>query len=418
MGASFRTWFLPGAHGAAATDLVMDWLERRGFELDESTPLFDTPSDDERGAIVASDERWTIVLLDRRDEQDRLAHELLKIRAPLVEAWVYDSDEWGYRLVVDGAEVESFDTTEGAKPSAQELCRIGGLAGREGELQRVFGEKRVFTERTLLRFVRLLGVPGAAFDYYDWIGADGAENDPVHGYTVARLRFRRPGPRARVDLHSSTLPRRLPRADDSGARGPGMPAEVAFQFAMLKTLFLAISLPIRLLFFLLQPLLMLVGRWKYRKVREAIVARARTRYVTEGQTVTLPRHQLSFELPEGVTVAPVAIGPSLLAVELGGLRAELHSVRPENMRDALAIAADAQLEEDECYFAGELPARGLFVRAERRDAKGRVKPQWVARELVDAGPAVYELVARADAPIAGPLRHTLRAIVQSVRHTS
>ena len=47
-----------------------------------------------------------------------------------------------------------------------------------------------------------------------------------------------------------------------------------------------------------------------------------------------------------------------------------------------------------------------------------MKPQWVARELVDAGPAVYEVVARVDAPIAEQPRRTMRAIVQSVRRIS
>lgn len=414
MGATFRTWALRGAHGAEATERVVEWLERRGFELEDEEILFDRPSEEERGVVIASDGAWTIAAFDRREEEDRFVHELRALGASLLETWVYDSDEWGYRLEEGGREIESFDTLEKQQSSALEICRVAGCPERVAEIRKVFASKRVFAERALNRFVTQLGVPGAAYDYWDWIAIAGSDEPALREYTVARLRFRRPGPRARIDLHSATHPRRLPPSDPVEAH-PALPPEVSFQFALVRTLFLILSVPFRLLFFLLQPVLHIVFRIKFRGLREQVVAKARSRFVESAGSVTIPRHRLHFEIPSGTRVEPVVVGRDLLALELEGVRFELHALRPEQVRDRLAVAADARILDDVRYEAGDRPARGLLVQAWERTGRAKRKEYWTAIEMVEVGVVVYELRARSQSAIPEGVRRQARSIAASMR---
>jgi hypothetical protein len=412
MGASFHTWSLRGALGAEATDRVADWLERRGFELDEGEILFDEPSDDERGVVIASDGRWTIATFDRRDEEERFAHELRALGAPMLESWVYDSDAWGYRLEVDGREVESFDSTEKERPSTEALCRIADRVGAEPEVRALLDDKRVFAERSLTRFLDRLGVLGAALDYWDWVATAEPNETRWKEYTVARMRFRRPGARVKLDLHAGNLPRRLPPLP---TEPPAMPAEISMQFAFVRTLFLFVTIPLRILFFVLRPVFYLLFRARARRVREEAERRARVRYVVDGSTLRVPRHRLRLELPEQTEIEPFLFGHELLGVKTAGARASLRALRPERLRDFLVLPANAKLEDDTCYFAGDQPARSLAYSAEEPRGRGRGERFWHLRELVDAGPAIYELCIRSEVAIPEAARRRLRAMATSLR---
>ena len=97
MGATVRTFAVRRAASSDVRQSLVSWLRAKGFVLAEGPFLFPLDAETERRVLLSENQDWTIVAYSHElEEGDRLVFELKKLRKPLLELWVYDSDIWGY----------------------------------------------------------------------------------------------------------------------------------------------------------------------------------------------------------------------------------------------------------------------------------------------------------------------------------
>ena len=201
MGAFYNSICLPGDERHKVRESLERWLSLRGFERAQDAMLFDLDGETERSAFLLWNERWTVLVFSKYEEERRLIRDLQGVTEPILYIWVQDSDVWGYDLfdhrgftgsfVSDAGAWQSFPDQEmggEGRPRArpEEVCERLGQPGNESALKRIEKKSAAFEEEVCAEFCRLFGVDAAMSSYDD---LERGATSGLIGWQVEQLLF-------------------------------------------------------------------------------------------------------------------------------------------------------------------------------------------------------------------------------------
>jgi hypothetical protein len=431
MGANLRTFAVRQADQDEVRHALVSWLGAKGFELYEEKRLFPFDAETERGAVLSETPDWAILAFSHAyEEGDRLVFELNKLRKPLLEIWVFDSDIWGYRLHDSGQLVASFNSNPRYFGGPEELelpkngdpellrtvCELPVDAGQIAALQR---QRAVFSESVSERFCIGIGAEAAAYDYQDFeeLRLAPGKHDTAGGVSVDCMFFVR---------RSASRQTSAPRLHDIALRAPAAPrvdpemvewqAQIQRQMLPLTIALRGLMWGARAVSWIFGPLFLLWWRWKgpQQMRRGGLLAELQAFGVDSdvqrhGQRLVNRRHGCSFELPESAELLP-DFGPSaVFRFRTEDVHVHCDAVRPSRLREQLRIWPGAEILEDEKHFAGELPARSVLLRFSAGDQTRQLS--W---HLVQTPQAVYRFHVTGE-EISENVRKQMRAAAESFR---
>ncbi|MCP3962828.1 MAG: hypothetical protein GY719_33740 [bacterium] len=437
MGAFYNSICIPGDRDQEVRDSLQRWLGGRGFELSDQPVLFDLDGETERCAFLIWNERWTVLVFSKYEEERRLIRELQTWGGPLLYLWVQDSDVWGYDLFGEAGFVASFNSDprsyvsfpgEDAAPrpaaDAREVCRRLGFEGRAAELLRIHRHRAAFKEDSCLEMCRLIDAEPALASYDDL--ERGAFED-LEGWRVEQLHFvhrdARGGCKAEVGLHDVRLDA---EAMSSGIRLERfeIPAEVLTEMERRRR-------RVRLRLTLLKPVSWLARAW--RKAREA-PARARRERRVEGASPSLPdagfsrhessdiievrhlineRHRCRIRLAVGGEAKSGSTKPaSVFAFQIGETPITCTARPRARITEVLQQPSRSKILRDEKYLIGGLQARHVVYELPPYYLAGTSGPSYLGLHVVQTEVALYVFLYRFPRKI---LKEVERAILATVR---
>ncbi len=200
MGANHMSQVVFGVDSDAVEARIVRWMRAKGFVLQEGEPLVPLHPEHERGLLLKVSGDTTIVMYSAFMEQERLLYELKRLGGAVLDAWMHDSDVWGYRLF-EGLSCTSFWSSNpgyfGVGAMQQEgpddLAALAAVSGRElPELRKARKTRALFAEGLNERFLAALGVRGAA-SQYGYLVEERMRPAFDEGFTVRHLWFRKQG---------------------------------------------------------------------------------------------------------------------------------------------------------------------------------------------------------------------------------
>jgi len=354
MGAYFDSVVVPGDVRAAVNGLLVEWMARKGFELQAVPPLFHSLDDLERAAFVGSNARGTVVLLSAPDETERFLWELRRLGVPSLRLWLLGSDVWGYSLVEDDAVVATFSSNpdyygQGKGPGGdprgdpERVARLFGVPAKARELARLQRKRKLFAEEIVEAFCAVLGVRMAAASY------GYALEDEVPGMEemkVDRLLFARPRTQGVSTIggplvHEAPRPTRPPRTP----RPPG--------FKLVGAIVWVAILPLRISTGFSRML------HKLRSPPPEAQPPRRPWFRVEGDRLISDRYRCSVALPSGATASTGAPLGDALAFDVEGTRIALVSRPRSQARGMLTLPEGAIVEVDEPFAADNFRGRRI-----------------------------------------------------------
>jgi hypothetical protein len=433
MGATLRTFALRRAKSGDVRQTLVSWLRAKGFELSEGPVLFPFDPVTERGLVLSENGDWTIVAYSHEmEEGDRLVFELNKLRKPLLELWVYDSDIWGYRLHNAGRLAASFnsnpryfggpaelDLPQNGDPEL--LCEVCELATDGRRIAAIQLQRAVFAESVAERFCVELGAEPAALDHRDFedLPIEPGQVVTAGGFRIERLLFAR-----LEEARKTTL-----RLHDAVVRSPQPPPvdpELAQWQAQMQRQMLPLTIVLRVVMSLVGavgrafgPLFRVWWRWRgaehVRKgsvLREILARDTVPRVERRGAQLINRRHRCSITVPDHAELLP-GVGPdAVFRFRLGQVFVHTEAIRPSQLRARLQLWPQADVVEDEKLFVDGLPARMLLIQGVAAGRK--LQSGWY---LVETEDAVYRFHARGE-ELSADVRQQLRAILESFRAES
>ena len=455
MGAFYNSICLPGDRSADVRQSLARWLALRGFEAVDDTMLFDLDGETERSAYLLYNERWTVLVFSRYEEERRLIRELQTWADDVVYVWVQDSDVWGYDLLGRHGFVGSFASdprsyqsfgdeplgSEGRpKAEAQEVCQRLGLESQVTKLRKIERRSAAFEEDVCLDFCRLLGAEAAMVSYDD---LESGRVSRLEGWRVEHHLFRHRDSTSApvVDLHEFELSGReevdgswvgqrsatdiiptLPEAmrqvrEDSQVRDAGQvredrqprPASGRPQVGRHEA-----APPGR--WSLLRPLAWLARGWR-RWAGEASSPLFPTREGDELPKREQPggprrlrsrRHGIEIELAPGMVAQEVSGRPaSVFAVRVGEILVTCTSRRLEKVPEVLQRPHRSQILIDTPSRIHGLRSRHVLFELPPLYLAGRPDPSYLGLHVVEMPKALYVFLYRSPTP---PDRETLDAI--------
>jgi hypothetical protein len=359
MGAFFTSYCLPGDVHELVDRKLADWLSRKGF-TEPADPVLDLCPEGERAYYLFWNERWTIILYSRLEEEERLLFELGNIGHPVLHLWLHDSDLWGYELYRKNRPIAAFNSNPkyfGAQevPAAPndisvliEQCAIRGLSAPEVEaLQRKRG---VFQEDACTAFLKAIGAAPAASQYQYQSDDRPAPSD----FSVVHRRNRRRGfdPMRNFNLHAKP-PKSAPGMTPAPAQMPSLPAG----FRLLMEVVRIVAIPIGWLF----------GIYLRIKIRTgglaglpgAGLSTKPKDYSFENGWLVNSKRRCRIKLADGAEISNMA---GILPFRIGKLEVFSKTMSAEealHLLDGLRGKAD---EEERDFHIGGLPAKWIRLR--------------------------------------------------------
>ena len=415
MGANIRTFSVRRATGQEARDLVVAWLGAKGFEICDETSLFPFDPETERGVVLTETSDWlTIAFSHGFEEGDRLVFELKKLDKPLLEAWVFDSDVWGYRLHDSGKLVASFNSRPryfGGPPELELprngdpelLCEVCDLPVEPRKIASIQGRWAVFSEGIAERFCAEIGAEAAACDYrdFDEVQLEPGQYTTADGTKIERLFFVRRNYSRRSSagsLHEIVF--RAPRAQQVDPQMEAWQAEMQAQLLPLTILMRVVGWGFAAIFWLLRPFIYL---WLQRKIvqhvrkggllQELQALADRTEVDRQGTRLVNRRHRCSIEVPESAEITPAIGLHAVFSFQIGSVHVQCDALRPSQLREQLKIWSGIEVLEDEKHFIGDLPARSVLL---RYSSSNQIRQ--LIWHLVETPQAVYRFHASEEDP--------------------
>jgi hypothetical protein len=434
MSVFYNSFCLPGNRRDEVRASLQRWLHGRGFELSEERMLFDLDGETERSAFLIWNERWTVLVFSKYEEELRLLRELRTWAPRILYLWVQDSDVWGYDLVrgdgfaasfsSDPKLYRSFADAEEVRPAAdpEAVCRILELPGLAAQLHALQRRRSVFAEDDCAGLCALLGLEAAAVSYDD---LERGQVDGLEGWQVEQLLFYHPDsiapPACGTDLHRIAL-------GGIGATLPGVASQSQITpdiLAELETL----RRRARLRMLLLRPVSWLA--WSWRWVRERLAWRSAVHRsgaylpltggfepLTDagvGAELFNDRHRSWITPAPGLVPQPTSGKPALVwSFRAGRLPVTCTSRRRWKIADVLRPPRGAEVLRDEKYrLLSGLAARHLLFELPARYMAGTTDPSYLGLHVVDTRQALYVFLYRSAKPVEPDVEDAVRQTVMS-----
>lgn len=435
MGAFYNSICLPGAKVTEAWESLRRWLALRGFERVPESTLFDLDGELERSAWLIANDRWTVVVFSKYEEERRLIRELQTWSETVVYVWVQDSDVWGYDLfdsrgfagsfasdprAYHSFRDEPFPSEQRPTAKAEEICRRLDLAGREKALRELERRSARFEEDVCLDFCRLLGAEAAMVSYDD---LERGLTVGLEGWVVEHFLFRHrdaDGGGDRLALHQFSFSDSEGGATGIGLRSaaeliPSLPQEMAQVRERSRTRH-----------GLLRPMVWLARGWRRLMGERASplalppggegIRGGEGGTLGEDRRLVSRRHGLAIELPEGAEPIPVSGKPaSVFTFRLGDTVVTCTSRRLEKVAEVLQRPNRSEVLEDERYHVGPFAARHVLFQLPPLYLADRPEPSYLGLHVVETPRALYVFLYRSAAPPPIELQQGIRRVVDSFR---
>lgn len=430
MGATHHTYALPAADSESVRQLAVRWLQAKGFEqISDGAGLFPFEEEDDRGLVIAWNERWTTVAYSHWfQEGERLAFELKKASPLLLEVWVYDSDLWGYRLLRSGRLVASFNSKPryfGGPPDLELpangdprlLCEALGQPELAAEVARLQRRWAVFSETIAERFCQTLGVRAAAASYQDFADAGLSPGRRFHAgsFEVEMLRFRRGSALNAPPQNLQILGLNVPPTPEVDPRMAELQAQLQRQLLPL-TWFLryVIGPPMRIVGWVFITWLRLSSRLRRHRPSgidawwQELIQPPAEDIEQDGTVVRNRRYGCQITLPEGMQRTSIPYPQAVFHLKLDETHLHCDVIRPNRINDALRLQPGSQILADERLSVGELPARIVWLRV-----PGGERSLDLTWHFLQTPQAVYRFHTWWEVPPTDLQRQRLRELLES-----
>lgn len=423
--------------GCAEVERLLDrWMAARGFERSSRPDLFDLDGTHERSAFLVSNSEWVLVFFSHYDEEWRLIHELGALATPLLYVWVYDSEVWGYDLLVERRFAGTFNSepsvhqTFADRPQdgdqrpvarAEVVAQALGKTGLREALRRLEKRRRPYPEDICREFCRLIEAEPAAssFDEFECGVAQ-----LLDGWQTRQLLFVRQDldSEQEVDLHQHPLtcwqPPERDRLQEESV--PEIPPELLRELQQAHR-------RRRLVMMALRPVSWIARSWRAVRQAGAQLADRWVRGESEefselilgsgfqrrGDYLVNPRHQCRLQLPPDAESLPSSSRPSaVFAFRLGETRVTCSARRLPTINEVLRAPDRSEVLADEIYRVAGCSARQLLFRLPTRQALAGQR-QLLGIHIVQTEVAFYVFLYRR-LELADP---AIDALVRSVVET-
>lgn len=434
MGAFYNSICLPGDQHGRVSESIERWLVLRGFEKLDEAMLFDLDGETERCAFVLWNDRWTVVVFSKYEEERRLLREFQTWSSELLYVWVQDSEVWGYDLLDRGGFVGSFSSDadyyqsfsdEGMGPSerpeadASEVCRRLQKPDLEAALRRLHRRSARFEEEICADFCRLIGADAAMVSYDDL--ERGTVRD-LDGWQCRSLFFRQHqgDPSPQVLLHQLSLD-----GSTSGATWVGRQSPSALMPKLHEEME-EVRRRTRARWTILRPLARL-ARWWRRWQGSGPSMYGAVPLAREGQEgsgtsvfgdrrVVNERHGCRMTLALGVHAEPVSGKPSAVfnfRVEETPVSCTSRSL--DKLADVLRRPSRAEVMRDEKYSASGLEARYVLFKLPPLYLAGLSEPSYLGLHVVQAPLALYVFLFRSLNEPSPPVELAIRSTIETFK---
>lgn len=412
MGTWTRNFLVANANPAEVREKVVQWLERKGFDLKTQPSLMDSDEDDTRNTFIISNRLWTAVIYSEAfKEGDRLL-KVLDGFPTVLEVWIADSDVWGYELYETGELTVSFNSNPGyfgreelkmpQNGDAPRLCRALGISGKVNLVRAAERRRSLFSDIPCEKFCHIIeAIPGTlhAADLEHWNqGRISAQE--VEGWLIEPLLFEKRRPLEEADenpsvLQSLTIRSFHPQEHREPLIDPEYFKAMQCQIQVLVWLFRPIGWLLAVPF-LFKIWLHQFGFLKPKRkgqpgygLLEAIGDAPKPWY-RDGEWLVNLRHSCRIHAPEQVK-KPVSLFFSLTEVfhfTVAGVEVFSHAIRKHQLRRRhFDLTPSQTLLNDENFFAGQNPGRLLVVQTDHED-RHSVKYVW----LIEQSEVIYEFI--------------------------
>jgi hypothetical protein len=388
MGTWTRNFLIPKVDARAVRDVVVRWLERKGFDQKASWRLFADESEEERAAFVVWNAEWCVLVYQKAfDEGDRLLQELDDFPVVL-EVLVADSDVWTYELIEDGELTAAFNSNphyfggnEQKLPrngDPERLCKTLGMQGREAEVRRVQRRRSLFSDVPCQMFCRLIGASAGALHFGDLQAWNGSDLRPrkAGGWTIEPLYFERRRPLGEeprpLDLHGLAIRQFTEQATPE----PQLDTEILAQMKKVQKLMLLLR-PLlwifgrvaRLVFWLAKPrLLKVTPAATGDELLDTISSLPAKTFTIEGDWMVSRQYGCRMKAGQADETRgerAVRMPHEVFAFSLGEIEVSGLAMRHDQVRKMFTLQNGSSAIDDRKFFAGSHPARHLAVTLDR-----------------------------------------------------
>ncbi len=398
--------------------------------------LFDLDGETERSAFVISNQRWTVVVFSKYEEEHRLLYELRTWASRLIYIWVQDNDVWGYDAVGEDGFAASFSSdpklyrsfpdSDFERPPAdpEEVCRFLEVPEHMAELQALHRRRSMFAEDDCGELCTLLGVDAAALSY------DDLERDQIEGlddWQIEQMLFYHPDsiapPPCGTDLHRIDLA-------DLGASQSGMPSQSRITPDILAEVE-KMRQRAQLRVLLLRPVSWVARSWRW--MLERLAPRP-----TPSQALPIPlleelgeagdeagntaelyneRHQSGVTPAPGLVPQPVSGKPALVwAFRAAGVPVTCTARRRWKIADVLRPPRGSEVLRDEKYrLLSGLDARHLLFKLPPRYMAGSTDPSFLGLHVIETHQALYVFLYRFKKDLRPEVEDAVRETAMSFR---
>lgn len=435
MGAFYNSICIPGDQHLRVGESIERWLVLRGFEALDEPMLFDLDGETERCAFVLWNDRWTVVVFSKYEEERRLLRELQTWNEELLYVWVQDSEVWGYDLLdrrgfvgsfsSDADYYQSFADEEMGRPERPEIdvgeaCRRLHAAGQEDAIRRLQRRSARFEEELCAEFCRLLGVEAAMAGY------DDLERGTIRGlddWQCRRLFFRQrqgSNPSPHLLLHQLSLDGTTSGATWVGRQYPSslMP-ELHEEMEEVRR-------RTRTRWKVLRPVALLARWWRrWRGDGPSIYGGASASSpAAEGEGTSVfadrrlinERHGCRIILALGVHGEAVSGKPSsVFNFRVGDTAVSCTSRSLDKLADVLRRPSRAEVMRDEKYAAHGLEARYVLFKLPPLYLAGISEPSYLGLHVVQAPMALYVFLFRSLDEPTPPTELAIRSTIETFK---
>ena len=396
--------------------------------------LFDLDGEVERSAFLIWNDRWTILVFSKYEEEARLLRELQTWSPVTLYLWVQDSDVWGYDMLdeqgfvashnSDPRTYRSFADEEVPRPKADpgDVARRLQRPELEKELRDVHRKRAIFAEDVCAELCRVLGAEGAAVSYDD---LECGHADNLDGWNVEQLLFfhrdSMAPPACGTDLHGVDL----------GAIG--VPAGTTTQTQITPDMRAEVEQMRRrahLRVLLLRPVSWIARGWR-RGLEQLAPKRpgnlpagaqpGATRQARGSASASSElfnaRHDTYISPSPGMLPQPVSGRPALVyAFRAGSTPVTCTARRIWKIADILRPPRSSEVLRDEKYHTRSgLKARHLLFKLPPRYMAGGVDPSFLGLHVIETRQALYVFLYRFSAQIEPEIEDEIRLTVMSFR---
>ena len=421
MGVFYNSICLPGDRHEAVRESLERWLGLRGYVRLEDTVLFDLEGETERSAFLLWNERWTVVVFSKYEEERRLIREFQSWADLVLYVWVQDSDVWGYDLFENHSFLASFSSDVGAYASFPEedevgsetrpkadvnlVCRRLGQEGQERRLKKIQSKRAAFEEEICMEFCRLLGVEAAMSSYDDLENGQAFPGSspfdpgaPLGRWSCEQLLFvhRDAIPESQgPELHELALD-----SLQSGVAFLAHPPQEALS-AELRAEMEQMRRQARLRFRLLWPVFWLAKQWRrWRGEAPPLGSRklkppSAKESTVFGKKLENPRHGCRIILAVGAVERPISGKPaSVFAFQVGETLVTCTARRPARVMDVLRPPNRSKIVRDDRHQVSGLPARSVLYELPPLYLAGTSDPSHLGLHVIQAPTALYVFLFR------------------------